>query len=749
MKNKILTILIVFSLFVLVNSVSASSNITVNRDDTDNIQNIIDDAEEGSTITFDNGNYEGISFKINKSMNIQGNGKANFIYSEKNSYEYMIHIGNTSIVNIMGINFIGIEYDGWFQGYMIMCENSSNIQISNCKFKNMEYGISIGTWLYDDRDYDGKNITIYNNSFENYYLGIDINYIDNIKINTNNFKGGLWGNSIVSTSCNNTKIIENNFTNNTGACIYSRDSNLTIEKNKITKCRSAPINIEWSNAKINYNNITDNIDEDEYYGPFPMIYISDSNATITNNIILNNRNKTKEETSIAYAITLKNMENVKIDNNLISNNSAGISIENQRWDDYGFNNNINNDSEIYIHNNNIINNDFNGIKFVGIKNGMIEYNNISNNGKYGIMIVFSSQCNISYNNITKNKGYGILLSDYDDNYDPIPALIRMSNPVYYRGNSTYCKIYNNNILNNKAGIVLEGEASFNLIKRNIIYNNDLAGVIINRSSCFNNITGNDFEGNRYGILIDMYGNDTDYEWWDPEDIPDISVNNTIIDYNRFYKNNKTIFILNNDNKYHGNIALSNWFGTNNPEEIEGIDNQNWFIVEYNADYTNVKVGETVKVTYNIRLNDGSSGNSMLLPYFKLIVKDYGGNTDNIFFSKFLNSEQEYDARVSTSFFKTFANNGTFYSNANIDGENILLTFNVIGSNKIDPIDPIKNDTDKNNKTNDNDNDIDNNNNISDDQNKSNVKSSMAKTGSPITIILAILGILCTTLYRKK
>lgn len=166
-----------------------------------------------------------------------------------------------------------------------------------------------------------------------------------------------------------------------------------------------------------------------------------------------------------------------------------------------------------------------------------------------------------------------MLNDYNDNYDPDPTWIRMSNPVYYKGNSTYCRIYNNNILNNKAGFVLERERSFNLIKRNFIYNNDSTDVIMSISSCFNNITGNNFEGNRYGILIDMYGNDTDYEWWDPEDIPYISLNNTIIDYGRFYKNNKTIFILNNENKYYGNIALANWFSTDNSEEIEEIDNQ--------------------------------------------------------------------------------------------------------------------------------------------------------------------------------
>lgn len=117
--------------------VSAASNITVDSDDTYyNIQNIINNTEEGSTITFDKGDYEVISFKINKSMNIQGNGKANFIYSEKNSYDHMIHINNTSIANIMGINFIGIKHEGWFQRYMIICENPSNIQIKNCKFKN-------------------------------------------------------------------------------------------------------------------------------------------------------------------------------------------------------------------------------------------------------------------------------------------------------------------------------------------------------------------------------------------------------------------------------------------------------------------------------------------------------------------------------------------------------------------------------------------------------------------------------------
>jgi hypothetical protein len=99
MKNKILAILIAFSLFAVIGSVSAASNITVNPDDTDNIQSINDSADEGSTISFDKGDYEGISFKINKSLTIQGNSKANFKYSEKNSrnYEYMIYSLNRKI----------------------------------------------------------------------------------------------------------------------------------------------------------------------------------------------------------------------------------------------------------------------------------------------------------------------------------------------------------------------------------------------------------------------------------------------------------------------------------------------------------------------------------------------------------------------------------------------------------------------------------------------------------------------------
>ncbi|RBQ22254.1 hypothetical protein ALNOE001_19780 [Candidatus Methanobinarius endosymbioticus] len=101
---------------------------------------------------------------------------------------------------------------------MIIGENISNIHIKNCKFVNATHAIGINGWNGED---SGKNIIISNNLFENCENGIRIEEINNLDINFNNFKNGSYGNSIQLNYCNNSKIVNNNSTNNRGNGILS------------------------------------------------------------------------------------------------------------------------------------------------------------------------------------------------------------------------------------------------------------------------------------------------------------------------------------------------------------------------------------------------------------------------------------------------------------------------------------------------------------------------------------------------
>ncbi|RBQ22253.1 hypothetical protein ALNOE001_19770 [Candidatus Methanobinarius endosymbioticus] len=89
MKKKFLILMFVVSLFMLIGSVSAADK-NVNPEAINNIQNIIDKANKGDSRLFKEGKYKGINFTVNKSLNIKGNGRVNFICTEDN-YQLVIY----------------------------------------------------------------------------------------------------------------------------------------------------------------------------------------------------------------------------------------------------------------------------------------------------------------------------------------------------------------------------------------------------------------------------------------------------------------------------------------------------------------------------------------------------------------------------------------------------------------------------------------------------------------------------------
>lgn len=63
-KKLMICLILLFSLFFVVNSSVSAANINVNNN-TD-IQKAIDDSKNGDTINFEKGDYKNLSLKINK-----------------------------------------------------------------------------------------------------------------------------------------------------------------------------------------------------------------------------------------------------------------------------------------------------------------------------------------------------------------------------------------------------------------------------------------------------------------------------------------------------------------------------------------------------------------------------------------------------------------------------------------------------------------------------------------------------------
>ncbi|RBQ24509.1 hypothetical protein ALNOE001_01640 [Candidatus Methanobinarius endosymbioticus] len=67
---------------------------------------------------------------------------------------------------------------------------------------------------------------------------------------------------------------------------------------------------------------------------------------------------------------------------------------------------------------------------------------------------------------------------------------------------------------------------------------------------------------------------------------------------------------------HKNVATANCLGVNNPENITGIDNINWFIVQYTASTSSAKIGDKITIYYNLVMSDDSH---LIICYYHFLI----------------------------------------------------------------------------------------------------------------------------------
>lgn len=274
------------------------------------------------------------------------------------------------------------------------------------------------------------------------------------------------------------------------------------------------------------------------------------------------------------------LENISIENNLMSLNSYGIYAQNIK--NSLFKNNIFTLSSIQwaimlssgiktkIINNSIKGSDDHGINIAAGRGNILENNNVSNNPDVGIWVHDESNDNILRNNIINYNGdQAILIESYCDNNSVIENEIKgnvknyVSNPSVFAieiGDSNRTSIINNNITDSQAdsgsyayegGISLDN-AHNTTIFRNNISNNDGNGVYIT-NSINDNITLNIIQNNG------MHGNRQLYLY---------NTNETIIDKNIIETDHNQYISFLDDSS--SNVILRNNFTNSaNNNEIFG------------------------------------------------------------------------------------------------------------------------------------------------------------------------------------
>ena len=230
-KNKLIiaSILLVLIMITL-NTASAedpTNTIYIDNQTNNQIQEIIDTAENGSTIIFNSNQYTNLNLIINHSINIKNNQST--IYS--NTSQPVFTIINTNNVTIENFN-INSTSDA------IFAQNSRNIGIYNNNISSKSTGINLNRILY-------ANI-IHNTLTKNNNSAITITQSYNIQISNNTITDTTKDGIILQGSNNNINITNNQLLRNG---IYTNYAINLISTNNLDK---------QNNIYIYNNNITDN-----------------------------------------------------------------------------------------------------------------------------------------------------------------------------------------------------------------------------------------------------------------------------------------------------------------------------------------------------------------------------------------------------------------------------------------------------------------------------------------------------------
>lgn len=272
--------------------------------------------------------------------------------------------------------------------------------------------------------------------------------------------------------CSHCIINENNIIGNnygTRGILLTNCSNCTVSNNDIV--------VHWDSITLRCNSVNNKIDGNYLYGfneSLSGIDISSrsndsviSNNTISNcgdgiDVHLSDRaiiTDNKFINNTGFGITFFVSSNSTISRNIITNNAHGIDL---LYSD-----------DVLISDNIVTDNSLDGISLAYGKNIGVSRNVIDNN-PYGVAFSFIENSNCANNTITNSSESGIDIMDSGS----IDSNILVS---YNDVNNCYCGIMlehswgstlkNNNVIFNEFGIMLYGEAKFNVVTKNEVGNN--------------------------------------------------------------------------------------------------------------------------------------------------------------------------------------------------------------------------------------------------------------------------------------
>ncbi|MBZ9570960.1 hypothetical protein KQY27_05315 [Methanobrevibacter sp. TMH8] len=428
-------------LFLVIPSACASEINVNNTMSLTNIQNLINSAEEGSTIIFNEGNYDFIfNLNITKPLKLLSNGVVNLVGNIKS---------NAFIVKSADVMISGFNINNYNKGITSEYYNGNltGLNISKNNISANEHGIYLRTYG------NVENNTISNN---------------NIQINNNSSTAGAESKVPIAIWTSNGNVSNNNISNNNistkgGSGVYMYTSTGEIRNNK-----------------VNENNI--NTTGNGRSG----INIISTNGTTKNNVVSKNKLKTKQNGIVISGKSNKNnvINHNKINNTNMGDYAGGIYVTANYMNsnqNEALNNKIH-DNEIICNGNSAIGVSIiggNNINGINIKNNQIYNNNITSSyvGTWIYSMDTSSSSAAINNEIYNNKitgEYGIYLL-CDNTTVKSNNITKSLYGIYNDGN--YNKIFSNNLLKNVYGIYNEGNKT--TINYNRLVNNTNSSLINN------------------------------------------------------------------------------------------------------------------------------------------------------------------------------------------------------------------------------------------------------------------------------
>ncbi len=416
------------------------------------------------------GNYTSIQAAIDDA----NAGDIVFVYS--GTYSERVEIDKT--LTLVGEDVDTTLIDGGGSGVVVYV-SANWVNISKFTIRNSGMPLGAGIELYYV-----QNCTVTKNNVSDNWVGILLHHANNTTITNNRASNKFEGISL--GYANNNTLTNNALSNNIEGISLYYSSNNTIANNTFSK-NSAAIHLYSSIGDRLWNNL---MTEDGILLSGDLLehwntHTIDTSNTVNGKPVYYWKNAIGGNIpSGAGQVILANSTGVTVENQDVSNCSAGIELGFSSSNTISYNNASNNVNGIllYFSSNNTIAdnaalNNTGSVYFYYSGNNTLANNNVSNNWD-GIDLHYSNNNTIRNNTASSNGRDGMYF--------------------YLSSNNT---IVDNSVSNNRDGIFVQSYSNSNIIRNNTVSYNDHRGIYLFASGD-NTITNNTVHSNgHYGISL--------------------------------------------------------------------------------------------------------------------------------------------------------------------------------------------------------------------------------------------------------